>query len=503
MCLRTHNLHPQSARYCLRRSIMISTVGFNLPPLTWVDSWPVSSVLATTPEAEYGSFVLAGVLMTLVVVYTMSKLGGELSKRLDLPPVLGELVGGVVVGISALHLLVFPETGATAGDSMIMTVLQSLGQLDAAAVTHIFQSQSEAISILAELGVIVLLFEIGLESDLRELGKVGYQAAIVAVVGVVAPFGLGTIGLMMLFNVPVIPAVFAGAALTATSIGITSKVLSELGHLKSTEGQIIVGAAVIDDVLGIIVLAVVASLAKTGEVDILNVVYLIISATAFLLGSILLGKFFNKGFVAIADKLQTRGALLIPAFTFALVMAFLANIIHLEAILGAFAAGLVLDETDKRKELDQQVMPIADILVPIFFVTVGAQADLSVLNPAVAENRAGLIIAAFLITVAIFGKVITGWTVFGKPGVNRLAIGFGMIPRGEVGLVFAGIGSASGVLDKPLEAAIIVMVILTTFMAPPLLQQVLKAPADAESEASQELSTVEEGSSNTKASTVT
>lgn len=178
--------------------------------------------------------------------------------------------------------------------------------------------------------------------------------------------------------------------------------------------------------------------------------------------------------MAIADKLQTRGALLIPAFTFALAMAFLANIIHLEAILGAFAAGLVLDETDKRKELDQQVMPIADILVPIFFVTVGAKADLGVLNPVVAENRAGLIIASFLIAVAIIGKVITGWAVFGQPGVNRLAIGVGMIPRGEVGLVFAGIGSASGVLDKPLEAAIIVMVILTTFLAPPLLQWALK-----------------------------
>ncbi|MEO0827200.1 MAG: cation:proton antiporter, partial [Cyanobacteria bacterium J06642_9] len=186
------------------------------------------------------------------------------------------------------------------------------------------------------------------------------------------------------------------------------------------------------------------------------------------------GKFFNQSFVAIADKLQTRGALVIPAITFALIMAFLANIIHLEAILGAFAAGLVLDETDKRKELDQQIMPIADILVPIFFVTVGAKADLSVLNPAIAANREGLIIATFLIAVAIIGKVVTGWAVFGQAGVNRLAIGVGMIPRGEVGLVFAGIGSASGVLSKPLEAAIIVMVILTTFLAPPLLQLTLK-----------------------------
>lgn len=209
---------------------------------------------------------------------------------------------------------------------------------------------------------------------------------------------------MTLFHTPIIPAIFAGAALTATSIGITSKVLSDLGQLKSTEGKIIVGAAVIDDVLGIIVLAVVASLAKTGEVDLLNVVYLIIGASAFLLGSILLGKFFNQGFEAIAAKLKTRGALLIPAFAFALVMAIIANLIHLEAILGAFAAGLVLDETDLRKELDRQVMPIADFLVPIFFVTVGAKADLGVLNPFESANRAGLVIAAFLIVVAIVGR---------------------------------------------------------------------------------------------------
>jgi Kef-type K+ transport system membrane component KefB len=444
--------------------------------MVWLDAIAMGSagLLAATPEAETGPMVLAGVLLSLVVIYVASKLGGELSRLLDLPPVLGELVAGVVVGASALHLIVFPESGATAADSQLMGVLQWLGGLTPEAVNDIFFSQSEVISVLAELGVIILLFEIGLESDLRELQKVGYQAAIVAVVGVVAPFALGTAGLMVLFQVPTIPAIFAGAALTATSIGITSKVLSEIGQLKSAEGQIIVGAAVIDDVLGIIVLAVVASLAKTGEVDVMNVVYLILSATGFLLGAIFLGKFFNSSFVAIADKLQTRGNLVIPAITFAFLMAFLANIIHLEAILGAFAAGLVLDETDKRKELDRQVMPIADILVPIFFVTVGAKADLGVLNPAIPANREGLVIAVFLLAVAIIGKVVTGWTTFGQPALNRLAIGIGMVPRGEVGLVFAGIGSASGVLTKPLEAAIIIMVIATTFLAPPFLRVAFK-----------------------------
>jgi Kef-type K+ transport system membrane component KefB len=427
-------------------------------------------LLATETNPEAAPMVLAGVLLSLVFIYLASKLGGELSRLVDLPPVLGELIAGVVVGVSALHLLVFPETGAVAGDSVVITILQQVAGLNPENIGEVFTSFSEVISVLAELGVIILLFEIGLESDLKELQKVGIKASIVAVVGVAAPFAAGTVGLILIFGMPTIPAVFAGAALTATSIGITSKVLSELGQLKSTEGQIIVGAAVIDDVLGIIVLAVVASLAKTGEVDILNVVYLIISATVFLLGSIFLGNFFNKSFVAIAEKLQTRGKLVIPALIFAFSLAFLAHAIHLEAILGAFAAGLVLDETDERQELDEQIIPIADILVPIFFVSVGARVDLSVLNPSNADNREGLVIAVFLIIVAIIGKLITGWSIFGKEKVNRLAIGIGMIPRGEVGLVFAGIGAASGVLDKPLQAAIIIMVILTTFIAPPLLR---------------------------------
>ncbi|PAX60686.1 cation:proton antiporter [Brunnivagina elsteri] len=444
-------------------------------PLSKLISHPF---LGTATPSEYSPIVLTGVLLSLIVVYIASKLGGEISRKIDLPPVLGELVAGVIVGASALHLLVFPEGGAEASNSVVIGLLQFINNLTPDAATSIFEAQSEVVSVLAEIGVIILLFEIGLESDLKELQKVGYQATVVACVGVAVPFIAGTVGLVYFFHFPVIPAIFAGAALTATSIGITSKVLSEIGQLKSREGQIIVGAAVIDDILGIIVLAVVASLAKTGEVDIVNVIYLIVSATTFLIGSILLGKFFNKSFVGIADKLQTRGNIIIPALIFAFFMAFIGNAIHLEAILGAFAAGLVLDETDKRKELDEQVKPIADILVPIFFVTVGARVDLSVLNPAIPSNREGLFIAIFLIAIAIIGKFVTGWAVFGQPGINRIAIGVGMIPRGEVGLVFAGIGAASGVLDKPLQAAIIMMVILTTFIAPPLLRVAFKEPAE-------------------------
>ncbi len=451
----------------------MTSITSNIPTALFPQTLPLIAIVPAT-----GPLVLAGVILSLVIIYIVSKVGGELSNRLGFPPVLGELVGGVIVGVSGLKLLVFPIASEDGSGSVMMNFLQITAGLDPESLTATFATQSEVIGILAELGVIVLLFEIGLQSNLKELLAVGIQSTVVAVVGVVTPFAAGTAGLMIFFHVPAIPAIFAGAALTATSIGITSKVLSELQRLNTKEGQIIVGAAVIDDVLGIIVLAVVASLAKTGEVDVLNVMYLIISSTVFLVGAIFVGRFVNTGWsINLVEQLQTRGQLIIPALTFALVLSYIGIAIHLEAILGAFAAGLVFDETDKRKELEKQIMPIADIMVPIFFVTVGAKTNLGVLNPFIPSNREGLIMATFLITVAILGKVVTGLAVFGQPEINRLAIGVGMIPRGEVGLVFSGIGTASGVLSDSLNAAIIMMVILTTFLAPPLLKIVFQIPS--------------------------
>ena len=444
----------------------------NTVDVTIFTKFTIPLLASSTNESVDNTIVVAAVLLSLVVIYLASKVGGELSNKLGFPPVLGELVGGVVIGTSVLHLLVFPEGGTDSSSSLIMSFLQITAGLTPEATPAVFAAQSEVISVLAELGVIILLFEIGLESNLKDLMEVGIQAFVVAVVGVAVPFAAGTAGLMIIFGISPVPAIFAGAALTATSIGITSRVLSEIGRLNSKEGQIILGAAVIDDILGIIVLAVVASLAKDGAVDVGNVIYLIASATGFIIGAVILGNIFNKSFVAIADVLKTRGGVVIPAFIFAFIMSYLADIINLEAILGAFAAGLVLEETEKRKELQKQVIPIADMLVPIFFVAVGAKTDLGVLNPAIPTNREGLVMATFLITIAIIGKVITGLAVFGQPGINRLAIGVGMIPRGEVGLVFAGVGAASGVLSKPLGAAIIMMVIITTFLAPPLLRVV-------------------------------
>jgi len=445
-------------------SFTIGMVNLNHWSALFLPDWVVAEIVPQT-----GPIVLAGGLLSLVLIYLASKVVGEICVRINLPPVLGELVGGVIIGVSVLNLLVFSEA-ASGSEAWILQVLQDTAGLTPELTPTVAGSLSEVIAILSELGVIILLFEIGLESDLKELIRVGPQAAIVAVVGVIVPFAAGTAGLMALFDVPTIPAVFAGAALTATSIGITAKVLAEIQQLSSREGQIIIGAAVLDDILGIIVLAVVANLAKTGEVQPSKVLYLVIGAALFLVGSILVGRLLNPYFVAMVNRMQTRGQLLISSLIFAFVLSFIGAVIQLEAILGAFAAGLVLAETEKQEELEAQIRPIADMLVPIFFVVVGAKTDVSVLNPLNPANREGLIIAAFLILVAIIGKLVTGLTVFGQPGINRWAIGIGMIPRGEVGLVFAGVGSATGILPKSLDAAIIVMVILTTFIAPPLLR---------------------------------
>ncbi len=428
---------------------------------------------ATEVEKESSPLIIAGVLLSLVVIYFASKLGGEICVRFNLPPVLGELVGGVVIGVSVLHLLVFPESGANVEDSLVMQILQRTSDLSPEGAAAVFATQSEVITVLSEMGVIILLFEIGLESDLKELIRVGPKAAVVAVVGVAAPFLAGTIGLVYISQLPITPSVFAGAALTATSIGITAKVLAEINRLNSQEGQIIIGAAVLDDILGIIVLAVVGSLVKTGEVQVINIVYLVISASVFLIGAILLGRFLSPYFVELVNNMKTRGQVLISSLIFAFILSYIAQVIQLEAILGSFAAGLILAETEKQSELEEQIIPVADLFVPIFFVCVGAKTNLGVLNPAIPSNREGLIIAAFLIVVAIVGKVIAGFAAWGT-GLNRLAIGVGMVPRGEVGLVFAGVGAASGALSPATDAAIIMMVILTTFVAPPLLRVVFR-----------------------------
>jgi Kef-type K+ transport system membrane component KefB len=425
---------------------------------------------------ENSQLVLAGVLLSLIVIHLASKVGGEICVRLNLPPVLGELLGGVIVGVSALRLIIFPGGELDASASLVINLLQNTAGLDPEAAASVFDRQSEAISVLSEIGVIILLFEIGLESSLTELLKVGSQAAMVAIVGVAAPFAGGVLGMIYIFHAPPIVAIFAAAALTATSIGITAKVLSQIGRINTPEGQIIIGAAILDDILGLIVLAVVSGLGQTGKINVGGIFYLIITASAFLVGSIFIGRALTPFLAKIVDTLQTRGQLIVVSLIFAFSLAYIATAIHLEGILGSFAAGLVLAETEKREGIVTDLTPLADAVVPIFFVVVGARTDLSVLNPINPVNREGLLIALFLIIVAVLGKVITGLVVFGKPGINRLAIGVGMIPRGEVGLIFVSVGATSGILPPATQAGVVVMVIFTTFLAPPLLRLVFKDP---------------------------
>ncbi|NEO25504.1 MAG: cation:proton antiporter, partial [Kamptonema sp. SIO4C4] len=194
--------------------------------------------------------------------------------------------------------------------------------------------------------------------------------------------------------------------------------------------------------------------------------YLFLAACGFLLGSVVLGRFFNTLVIALADKLSTRGQLVIPTLTFALILAYIANLCGLEPILGAFTAGLVFNETRQGETLKQQIAPIADLLIPVFFVTIGAKTNLLVLFPQLPNDQQKLLMTGFLILIAIAGKLAAGLTLWRDKEINPLAVGIGMMPRGEVGLVFVGVGSAANVLSESLETAIILMVILTTFLMP-------------------------------------
>ncbi|MBE7384966.1 MAG: cation:proton antiporter [Leptolyngbya sp. SIO1E4] len=429
------------------------------------------------PLAEVGvigeSVVFSALLISATIIFLTSTVWEEACAWLKLPPVLGQLMGGLLLGVSALKILVFAE-GEFAINPGVIELIRQTTATDVTSATIAYTHQLIAISEgAANLGVIALLFFIGLESDFDQLLRVGPQAAMVAGAGVILPFLLGTLGLMTLFEVAPLPAIFSGAALTATSIGITAKVLQELGHLKSKEGQIIIGAAVLDDLLGILILALVVSLVKDGTVDLAGLAYLLLTTVVFVGSVAWLRTPIGQAFEAITGRLRSENSLLIGAIIFALLVAAIANAIHLEAILGAFAAGVVLSGITQREALLEQFQPMVGVLAPVFFIVVGAKTDLSVLSPNNPESLAGLAIAAFLILVAILGKIAAGYLIPHAASVNRLAIGMGMVPRGEVGLVFVGIGASLNILSSALTAAIVLMVIATTFIAPLLLRWTL------------------------------
>ncbi|HEV2829776.1 MAG TPA: cation:proton antiporter [Pyrinomonadaceae bacterium] len=398
--------------------------------------------------------ILAGIAVMLLV----GKLGGELFERIKQPAVLGELIGGIVIG----NLVLLGFSGAEP------------------------LKTNEVIAALAEVGVIILLFEVGLQSDLKEMVEVGWSSLLVAVLGVIAPFLLGWgVAAYFIPDESRLVHIFIGATLCATSVGITARVFKDLGKLQTRPARIILGAAVIDDVLGLMILAVVVGAIKAtanGSVlSVMAVALIAVKALAFLIGSIVLGHFLVPRLLSGAGRLKSEGVLLTLAVSFCLLLSWVSAKVGLAPIVGAFAAGLVLDEVHykpahsrKERDLEDLLQPVSLVLVPIFFVLMGMRVDLRYFA------RLDLMGFAVILTLAaIIGKQICSLGVLER-GTNRLAIGLGMIPRGEVGLIFAGIGATlmlpdivglpKPVINSGTFGAVVIMVIVTTLVTPPLLK---------------------------------
>lgn len=395
---------------------------------------------------------VASVVLYLAVILTAAKLGGDLAVRLGQPAVLGELVAGVVLG--------------------------NLGVLGIGALEPVKKDAS--IDMLSRLGVLLLLFEVGLESTVAQMLKVGVTSFVVATLGVVAPFALGWgFGALLLPNASTYLHVFLGATLTATSVGITARVLQDLKKSQSPEARVILGAAVIDDVLGLVILAVVTGVIsaadKGGSMNYSDIAIIFIKAAVFLIGSLVIGLKLSPKLFNVASRLQGRGVLLAVGLAVCFVFSWLASVIGLAPIVGAFAAGLVLEDvhfhdftTRGELTLEHLIHPISTFLVPVFFVLMGMRTDLR------AFTQPGVPMLALALTVAaIAGKQVCALGV-GK-NVDRLTIGIGMVPRGEVGLIFANIGQALTLDGRPLVdgsvfSSVVAMVIVTTMITPPALK---------------------------------
>jgi len=376
-------------------------------------------------------------LLGLALVWLVAKVAGEAMERLGQTAVLGELLAGVVIGPGVLGLV----------------------------------HESDALHALAELAVVNLLIELGQEYDVGDHLRAGVQATLVAAVGVAVPFALG-FGVVRWLGHPPLLAVFVGATLTATSVGITARVLADLGRLQDATAKVVLGAAVVDDVLGLIILAVVTGVAQTGRVSPAAVGMLSLQAAVFLLAAILLGIRLAPALARVVAQMQARGALIVSAVVFAVLLAALADMTGLATVIGAFAAGLVLATTEQRLHIEDRIKPVADLLVPVFFVTVGMKVQPALLNPF--APGAAFVVTMLLTIVAITSKLAAGLVVYQRD-VRRWPVGVGMVPRGEVGLIFAGAGLAAGVIAEGLYSSLVVVVMLTTFVAPPWLKALYRS----------------------------
>lgn len=393
------------------------------------------------------------VALALAIILIAAKLGGDLATRIGQPAVLGELLVGVALG--SLHFAGIPWFDFIKVDANI--------------------------DVLARIGVLILLFEVGLESTVGDMMKVGVSSLLVAVLGVITPFALGWgVGALLLPEHSIYVHAFLGATLTATSVGITARVLKDLGHSNSAEAKIILGAAVIDDVLGLVILAVVAGLisaADSGQsLTALQVGGVLAKSALFLVGALVLGQALSPRIFHFAARLKGRGVLIASALAFCFTMAYLAAAFGLAPIVGAYAAGLILDRASLERfvdlgepHLEHLITPVSGFLVPVFFVLMGMRVDLgSFAQPGVIG------LAALLTLAAIVGKQACSAGALGR-GLDRLSIGLGMIPRGEVGLIFANVGlgltvAGERIVDEAIYSAVVIMVIVTTLVTPPALK---------------------------------
>lgn len=343
------------------------------------------------------------------------------------------------------------------------------GVLLGKSVFGIVDANDPVLYAMAELGVLILLFEIGLHTDVRSLRKVGGQAVTVALVGVAAPFVGGYfVTLALGFNT--IESLVAGAALTATSIGISARVLRDIGKLDTPEGQIVLGAAVLDDLLGLIILSVVSVLVAGEAITVLGVTRIAGLALGFVVIAFLAGSYFVPPIFRVVERLRTTGALGLIALAFALMLATIAKASGSAMIVGALAAGLVLHDTPQRRDIEASLTQLGYFFVPIFFAVVGASVDLA----ALADARA-LQVGVMLTVIGVVGKLVTGWAPRPFDG-NRMLIGVAMIPRGEVGLIFAQVALGSGAIAGGEFGAIMMMVVVTTLITPPWLNAIVRAP---------------------------
>ncbi len=410
---------------------------------------------------------LIKVLIYLIVILVAAKLGAELFERIGQPAVLGELIAGVILGN-----VILINGGWNFFEPLRASVLT-----DHAAI---------GIDILAKIGIIILLFEVGLESSVKEMRRVGISSFLVATIGVVIPFVLGyfvsavfitrvpneILAISPNFNINNIH-MFIGATLCATSVGITARVFKDMARIQTPEARIVLGAAVIDDVLGLIILATVSAVVSSAEtgsnLSLLDIVKLTMVAVGFLVGALIIGTYFIPRVMKVAARFRTQGLMLITAILICFVLSVLASEAGLASIVGAFAAGLILEEVHFKEfgtniGIENLIQPIATVFVPVFFVLMGIQVHLeSFFIPSILGVSGGLIVAAML------GKQACGLVVREK-NIDRVTVGIGMIPRGEVGLIFASIGKGLGVIDTEIFSAVVIMVIVTTLVTPPLLK---------------------------------